>query len=48
MPLELYLVRLGAWVIAIFVINISMTLLVNNVGQGELVGTPLSMSGNME
>lgn len=48
MPLELYLVRLGAWVIAIFLINFSMTLLVNIVGQCELVGTPLSMSGNME
>lgn len=49
MPLELYLVRLGAWLIAIFLINFSMTSLVNIfVAQGELVGTPLSMSGDME
>ena len=43
------LLRLGAWLIAIFLINFSMTSLVNIfVVQGELVGTPLSMSGDME
>ena len=43
------LLRLGAWLIAIFLINFSMTSLVNIfVAQGELVGTPLSMSGDME